>query len=211
MDASFWHKRWELGETSFHEEQANGLLIKYFGMLNLMKGSRVFVPLCGKTQDIPWLLTQGYEVVGAELSEIAVKELYEGLGIEPVISNKGSLIHYQGENIDIFVGDIFDMTADNLKLVDAVYDRAALVALPQPMRDQYTVHLIKITETAPQLMICFEYDQSVMKGPPFSVSAKEVLGHYDSTYSLSLLESRDVEGGLKGNAMATEMVWLLTD
>jgi len=211
MDASFWHQKWELGEIAFHEGQANSLLVKYFGLLKLVKGSRVFVPLCGKTQDIPWLLTQGYEVVGAELSEIAVKELFQELGIEPTISNMGSLIHYQGKNIEIFVGDIFDVTSGLIKLVDAVYDRAALVALPEAMRCQYTAHLIKITEAAPQLMICFEYDQSVMAGPPFSINPEEVMGHYESTYSLSLIESCEVEGGLKGKAMASEMVWLLTD
>lgn len=211
MDASFWHERWELGEIAFHEGQANSLLVKNFAMLNLVKGSRVFVPLCGKTHDISWLLTQGYEVVGAELSEIAVKELFEELGIVPTVSNEGALIRYQGKHIEIFVGDIFDVTTGHLKLVDAIYDRAALVALPEAMRDQYTTHLIKVTEAAPQLVICFEYDQSVMAGPPFSISAKEVMRHYDSNYSLSLLESCEVEGGLKGKAMATEMVWLLTD
>lgn len=211
MEPSFWHQRWKLGEIAFHEGQTNSLLVKNFRMLNLVTGSRVFVPLCGKTQDIAWLLNQGYQVVGAELSEIAVKELFEDLDIKPAVSKVGASIHYQGKNIDIFVGDIFDLTAGDLKLVDAVYDRAALVALPEKMRYQYAAHLIKITAAAPQLIICFEYDQRVMDGPPFSISAKEIMRHYDSSYSLSLLESSEVEGGLKGKAMATEMVWLLTD
>ncbi|MFD2229384.1 thiopurine S-methyltransferase [Alkalimarinus sediminis] len=211
MDASFWHQRWELGEIAFHEGEANSLLVKHFGLLNLAKGSRVFVPLCGKTQDIPWLLTQGYEVVGVELSEIAVKELFASLGIVPAISNVGSLIHYQGRNIDIFVGDIFDVTTGLIQPVDAIYDRAALVALPEDMRNQYTAHLINITMAAPQLIICFEYDQSVMPGPPFSVNAEEVMRHYESAYSWSLVESREVAGGLKGKADASEMVWVLTN
>ena len=209
MDATFWHQRWELGEIAFHEGQANSLLVKHFDTLKLTQGSRVFVPLCGKTQDIAWLLTQGFQVVGAELSEIAIKELFEGLGIEPAISNDGALVHYQGQNIDIFVGDIFDLTTAHLKSVDAVYDRAALVALPETMRCQYTSHLINITQAAPQLVICFEYDQSVLAGPPFSIDREEVKRHYDATYTLNLLERCDVDGGLKGKAVATEMIWLL--
>ncbi|WP_250656963.1 thiopurine S-methyltransferase [Alkalimarinus coralli] len=209
MEASFWHQRWELGEIAFHEGQANALLVQYFAKLNLEKGSKVFVPLCGKTRDIAWLLTQGYQVVGAELSELAIKELFSDLEIEPEISEVGDLIHYHGEGIDIYVGDIFSVTAAQLGQVDAIYDRAALVALPEHMRQQYTSHLITITGTAPQLMICYEYDQLVMPGPPFSICDEEVKQHYDGSYRLLLLESSQVSGGLKGKAAAVERVWLL--
>lgn len=209
MDASFWHERWELGEIAFHEGQANNQLVNHFKMLRLVPGSRVFVPLCGKTKDIAWLLTQGYQVVGVELSELAISELFEDLGVKPTISSDGELTHYHSENIDIFAGDIFLLTAERLKAVDAVYDRAALVALPQDMRAQYTSHLISVTAAAPQLMICYEYDQRVIPGPPFSIDRREVEEHYASRYTLSLIESSDVPGGLKGKVAATEMVWVL--
>ena len=84
------------------------------------------------------------EIVGAELSELAIDELFNDLGITPTISSVGALAHYRAKDIDIFVGDIFDVSAEVLGLVDAVYDRAALVALPVNMRDQYTSHLMKI-------------------------------------------------------------------
>lgn len=209
MDASFWHQRWELGEIAFHEGQANAQLVKHFQRLNVAQGGRVFLPLCGKTRDIAWLLTQGYHVVGAELSEFAINELFDELGIKPNVSNLGALRHYHSENIDIFVGDLFDVSASLVKTVDAVYDRAALVALPEHMRSQYTAHLINITAAAPQLMVCYDYDQSLLSGPPFSISLEELKQHYNATYPLKLLESCDVEGGLKGKVAATEMVWLL--
>ena len=209
MDASFWHQRWELGEIAFHEGQANAQLVKHFQRLNVAQGGRVFLPLCGKTRDIAWLLTQGYKVVGAELSEFAINELFDELSIKPNVSNLGALRHYHSENIDMFVGDLFDVSASLVKTVDAVYDRAALVALPEHMRSQYTEHLINITAAAPQLMVCYEYDQSLLPGPPFSVSREEVKQHYDTTYPLTLLERCDVKGGLKGKVAATEMVWLL--
>lgn len=209
MDASFWKDRWERGEIGFHEKQSNPFLVKYFKELSLAKGSRVFVPLCGKTLDIAWLLSQGYRVVGVELSEIAVKQLFEGLGVEPKISEVGSIQRYRSQNIEIYLGDLFQVTREMLGPVDAIYDRAALVALPKEMRDRYTEHLVQISDNAPQLVIAYEYDQSVVSGPPFSVSNDEVRRHYTDSYNLTLLASSDVPGGLKGKCPATENVWLL--
>lgn len=209
MEASFWHDKWEQNQIGFHEKDTNPLLLKHFHALALNKGDRVFLPLCGKTRDIAWLLAEGYRVAGAELSELAAKQLFEELGVEPVISTIGSLQHYHTDNLDLFVGDIFDLTADTLGKIDAVFDRAALVALPETTRPKYSAHLMSITVKAPQLLICFEYDQSVMNGPPFSIVPAEVKRHYAADYALHLLDTPNLEGGLKGRVKAIEAVWLL--
>ena len=209
MDASFWHQRWGTNDIAFHERAANPLLVKYFKGLSLVRGSRVFIPLCGKTLDIGWLLSNGYGVAGAELSEIAVKQLFSELGVEPEISEVGKVKRYSATNIDIFVGDIFHLSSGILGSVDAVYDRAALVALPREMRNRYAAHLKELTGKAPQLLICYEYDQALMEGPPFSIRNEEVKQHYRGSYALTLLESADVSGGLKGKCAAKENVWLL--
>jgi thiopurine S-methyltransferase len=209
VEASFWHQRWEKNNIAFHESEANPLLVKYFKELSLVKGSRVFLPLCGKTLDIPWLLSDGYRVAGAELSKIAIEQLFTELGIEPKISRIGAVDRYGATNIDIFVGDIFDLSSKMLGRVDAIYDRAALVALPEVMRNRYAAHLTEITDKAPQLLICYEYDQSLMEGPPFSISDEEVNQHYIDNYDLTLMASTNVPGGLKGKCMAKENVWLL--
>jgi len=119
------------------------------------------------------------------------------------------LIHYSAENIDIYVGDIFDLTASMLGLVNAIFDRAAMVALPAGVRRKYAAHLMNITQAAPQFVITFEYDQALMDGPPFSISKDELQQHYSSNYSLTALETREVEGGFKGQVAATETAWLL--
>jgi thiopurine S-methyltransferase len=209
MEASFWHQRWENNEIAFHEKEANPLLVKYVAALSLAKGSRVFVPLCGKTLDIHWLLSQGYRVAGAELSTIAIEQLFKELGVEPQVSSAGDVDHYRAPNIDIFVGDIFHVSRKVLGPVDAIYDRAALVALPEDLRKRYTAHVTAMTDQAPQLLICYEYDQRLMEGPPFSISNEEVERHYRDRYKLTLLESRDVPGGLKGKCAARENAWLL--
>jgi thiopurine S-methyltransferase len=209
MNVSFWHKKWEENKIAFHENEVNPLLIKYFKLLSLAEGSRVFLPLCGKTLDIAWLLSHGYQVAGAELSKIAIEQLFAELGVEPTIASVGELDHYSAPNIDIFVGNIFDLSSEVLGLVDAIYDRAALVALPEAMRIRHTAHLTDITNKAPQLLICYDYDQSCMEGPPFSISNEEVNQHYSERYDLTLMESTNMLGGIKGRCAAKENVWLL--
>jgi thiopurine S-methyltransferase len=210
MDSGFWHQRWANNDiVGFHGSEANPLLVKYFKVLSLAKGSRVFVPLCGKTLDIHWLLSNGYPVAGAELSKIAIAQLFAELGLAPKISRVGELDHYSAKNIDIFGGDIFNLSAEILGPVDAIYDRAALVALPEQMRKRYTAHLTEMTNKAPQLLLCFEYDQSLLEGPPFSISNAEVNQHYKEVYDLTLIATENVAGGLKGKCAANEKVWLL--
>lgn len=210
MDADFWHERWQANRIGFHQEKPNPLLVQYIGALGLSVGDRVFVPLCGKTLDIGWLRAQGFRVAGAELSEIAVRQLFEEMGETPEILEHGALKRYRGIGLDIFVGDIFDLDANLLGPVDAVFDRAALVALPAPMRVRYAAHVAMITAKARQLLITFDYDQSVMDGPPFSISDAEVAALYADTFKLDTLTSIDVEGGLKGMCPAKANLWMLS-
>ncbi len=209
MDASFWHQKWEQNDIAFHESVANPLLVEHIDRLALADGDRIFLPLCGKTLDLGWLLARGFRVVGVELSPIAVGELFRGLGVEPEITIAGQLTHYRAENIDLFVGDVFELSQPLLGPVAAIYDRAALVALPEEQRARYAAHLIAITDRAPQLLICFEYDPAQMAGPPFSIPDPEVDRHYGATYDCTLLASVAVAGGLKGKCAAQEKVWWL--
>jgi thiopurine S-methyltransferase len=210
MEASFWHQRWERNEIGFHEASANALLVKHLPSMSLAPQSRIFIPLCGKTLDIHWLLNQGFQVAGAELSELAVTQLFAELGLTPEIIERGKLRQYRARHIDIFVGDIFELTAEMLGHVDAIYDRAALVALPAQLRKKYTTHLLTISHAAPQLLICYVYEQSQLSGPPFSVDDAEVEQHYQAHYALHLLENADVAGGFKGRIPAQEHVWRLS-
>ena len=209
METSFWLQKWQQNEIAFHEHVANPALVKHVNKLALKKDSRVFLPLCGKTLDIAWLLSKDYRIVGAELSQTAIKQLFIGLSVKPNISKIGELNHYSAKNIDIFVGDVFNLSQKILGDVDAVYDRAALIALPPETRHRYTQHLMKITNKAPQLLLSVEYNQKLMAGPPFSVSNDEVIRHYAKSYTPTLLSSTDIPGGIKGKFPAKANVWLL--
>jgi thiopurine S-methyltransferase len=189
MDAEFWHQCWEENDIGFHEESANPLLVKYISQLNLREGNRVFLPLCGKTSSIPWLRSKGYQVAGIELSQIAIDQLFEAMNIEPSITKVGSLLHYSSDGIDMFVGDFFDLSSAELGQIDAIFDRGSLVALPYEIRITYAKHLTAVTNNAPQLLLCFEYDENEMQGPPFSITLNELKAHYIESYDLTILDS----------------------
>ncbi len=76
MDEEFWQQRWREGRIGFHREQVMPLLEKHWRALALPKGSRVFVPLAGKSLDMAWLAAQGHRVLGIELSRIAVEQFF---------------------------------------------------------------------------------------------------------------------------------------
>ena len=210
MDHDFWRNKWETNQIGFHQTDGNPLLVEHFPALALAAGARVFVPLCGKTRDISWLRDNDCTVVGAELSEIAVQDLFAEMGLRPDIQQQGNLKCYSSSGVDIFVGDIFDLAKAMLGPVNAIFDRAALVALPRNLRQRYTLHLTQVTGGAPQLLITFVYDQTQMTGPPFSIPEAEVTAHYAAGYTIQELETQDVQGGFKGVIPAAETVWHLT-
>ncbi|MGP1716600.1 MAG: thiopurine S-methyltransferase [Methylophilus sp.] len=213
-DHNFWHQRWQNQQIGFHLKSVNPLLAAHFQALALTPGQRVFIPLCGKTLDIHWLLSQGIHVAGAELNQLAVDSLFAELGLTATITQSGELRHYHAVTphavtIDVFQGDFFALEQALLGEINAVYDRAALIALPPDLRVTYSKHLINITHSAPQLLISFHYDQSLLAGPPFNVSADEISAHYGEIYSITLLAEEIMPTGLKGQYPALEKSWLL--
>ena len=210
MDAEFWQQRWALKQTAFHAAEVHAMLTAHHGQLALPEASRVFVPLCGKTHDIDWLASRGHAVVGSELNRPAVEEVFDRMGKVPVASQEGELTRLAAGDVEIFVGDHFQLTAEQLGPVDAIYDRAALVALPDAMRRVYAGHLMVLTQAAPQLLIIFDYDQDMMDGPPFSVPESEIQSLYGDVYKKTLLSRRTIGGPLAGRCSGNEEAWLLT-
>jgi len=207
MDIDFWKDKWDKNVIGFHLSEVNPLLVKYYEQLTLDTTARVFLPLCGKTKDISWLLSKGHSIVGVEFSELAVQQLFDELQVEPKITTLKDLKLYSAQGLDIFVGDFFKLTSELVGHVDAIYDRAALVALPNPIREQYSTYLKGLTHEAPQLLVTFKYDENLLQGPPFSVSNGEVYEHYEKQYKVVLLDNKDEK--FKGKIDAQESVWLL--
>ncbi len=209
MDASFWHTLWTDGRIAFHEGQANLLLAEHLAGLGLAAGARVFVPLCGKTRDIAWLLEQGFEVVGVELSKLAVEQLFAEMDVVPDVRDVDGMHLFEAPGVRVFVGDIFALMPAQVGQMDLVYDRAALVAMPEEMREAYAAQVIELAQGRQQLVITFTYAQDQMAGPPFSIPEAALEDYFDGTYRRRLLDAVDVRGGLKGKVAATEKIWHL--
>ena len=192
MEPNFWHQRWENDKIGFHLGQVNPYLVQYWPDLGLHVGSRVFVPLCGKSLDMLWLAEQGHDVIGVEISPIAVRAFFEDNQLNPEVTQQGAFEIWSVDQITILLGDYFELSPAQLGEVEAVYDRASLVALPQEMRPDYVDHLNALCPSVPRLLITLDYDQACMGGPPFAVSNEEVQELYQDRSSLVLLEDSDV-------------------
>jgi thiopurine S-methyltransferase len=178
MDSDYWHKRWATGQIGgFHEGAPNVHLVTHLARLGPAR--RVLVPLCGKSEDLTFLAAQGHQVIGVELVESAVQAFFEAHQVTPEVSKAGPFTCYRAQQVTIFAGDFFAATGERLGGVDALYDRAAIIALPEPMRADYARHVRALMPAgSPGLVITFEYPQALLAGPPFSVPEAELRGHY---------------------------------
>jgi thiopurine S-methyltransferase len=193
MKKEFWLERWEHEEIGFHQNEVNPHLCEFWPELNLAHGSMVFVPLCGKSQDMIWLREQGLQVLGVELSAIAVQAFFKENGYIPQHITSGKFDLCEANGICILCGDFFDLDKDDMANVSAVYDRASLIALPPEMRVRYVLHLVRILPPATQLLlITVDYPETEMQGPPFSVSSGEVEALYRKHAEVRLLAQPDV-------------------
>ncbi|MDQ3203958.1 MAG: thiopurine S-methyltransferase [Pseudomonadota bacterium] len=193
MQPEFWHKRWQSNQIGFHLPEVNPYLQRFWPQLTLEEGARVLVPLCGKSLDLLWLAHQGHEVLGIELSEKAVEDFFSEHHFDPNVSEQGPFKVYRAGSIELWCGDFFELTAGDVADCTALYDRAALIALPPAMRQQYAAHLNRIMpRESLGLMITLDYDQSQMDGPPFAVLDDEVQGLFAGFWTLKILEDQDV-------------------
>ena len=183
MEPEFWRQRWQQNQIGFHQGEVNPYLRQYWRELAVSAPARILVPLCGKSLDLPWLVQQGYQVEGVELSELAVRAFFEEQGLTPRHRRQGELQVWESDNLRVWCGDFFRLDAAQLGPIDAVYDRAALIALPAPMRQAYARHMHSLVGEVPHLLITLEYPQTRMDGPPFSVEQTEVESLFGERYT----------------------------
>lgn len=207
MNADFWHEMWASGVVGFHQKEINAFLQEFWQKLNLQGSEEVLVPLCGKTLDMLWLKKQGHKVLGVELSQQALDEFLaeNQLPAEPTSHDK--FCGYELPEMKLLCGDFFHLSSEDCAQIKAVYDRAAIIALPPRMRQTYAEHLQHILPAGTKiLMVVMEYEQSQMAGPPFSVRQSEVEQLFAS-YDVEKL--KEIEFMRKG-CPVTEKVLLIS-
>lgn len=193
MDPDFWNQRWQEGQIGFHQDAPTPLLLAHWPSLDLPAGSQVFVPLAGKSNDMAWLAAQGHRVLGVELSALAVEAFFAEHGLQPQRHDSRYGSHYAAGGVELICGDAFAL--DDAALADcaAVFDRAALIALPPPLQQRYVGELqARLRPGCRGLLVTLEYPQEEKAGPPFSVPEAEVRALYERDWQVNTLERRDI-------------------
>lgn len=193
MQPDFWHERWENNQIGFHQASINLHLQQFWPALDIAPGQRVFVPLCGKSADMLWLRAQGHDVVGVEISPLAVQAFFAENGLTASVHQHGRFSVHEADGLRVYCGDFFDLTAEDLAGLHAVYDRASLIALPPEMRPDYAAHMRRLLAPATRtLLVTFDYPQHEMSGPPFSVQDPEVFELYGDHCAIELVHDADI-------------------
>ncbi|MGF1689884.1 thiopurine S-methyltransferase [Photobacterium kagoshimensis] len=211
MDAEFWHSRWAENRIGFHLDDANPLLLKYWSALGATREDSVLVPMCGKSIDLDWLAQKHSRVIGVELSQIAVRSFFaEHLYTPMVIEQGNGEAIYEFDEIKIHCGDFFTVPVEP---TDVVYDRAALIAMPETLRKQYAERLLSLTKPGGRiLLITLDYPQEQLNGPPFSVAEAEVNALFEGC-KITLLERDEKDEShprrKQGITRFAEEAWLI--
>ena len=204
IDNNFWFDCWKNNNLGFNQEAPNPTLIKFFSTFSIPKKSRAFIPLCGKSVDMIWLLEQGLEVVGIELSPLAIQAFFEENRL--LYSKKPlgpfNLWEAQEKPITILEGDIFLLDSSNIEEFNFlkkspfhfIYDRASLIALPYETRiNYYNLYKKLMNHKSKALLLTIEYNSSDFKGPPFSVPEEEVINSLENEFEVNLLKHEKVK------------------
>jgi thiopurine S-methyltransferase len=197
MEKEFWLERWSRGETPFHQEHVNPYLGYYYGDLGppLEKRAdfRVFVPLCGKSRDLWWLQQSGYDVIGVECSEVAVKQFFSEQQLDYIKLRNERVVSYRADRLEIVQADFFELQADDIGDISDIFDRASLIAYPEEMRRDYVRKITALQRPGTRtLLITLTYPENEMQGPPFSVNEDEVRRLYSDNFRIEKLAAKKI-------------------
>ncbi len=210
MKYSFWLQKWEKNEIGFHQADVHELLRHYWPSEKIQRRLPeklcVFVPLCGKSLDMLWLWQQGCHVYGNELSEIAVQAFFNENELSFTVQAESSGKIYKHHKLQIYQRDFWSLHTKNLQDINIIYDRAALIALPDTMRQHYVQHLQYLVPQAAIFLISIEYEVGLFTGPPFCVSETEIRNLYANHYTITKLTEN--KSAVRNFPICEKLYWL---
>jgi len=191
MEISYWKSRWRKNNTGWHMDQVYPPLPEIWTRTSVTSNACVLVPLCGKSLDLHWLAERVDRVVGVEASQKALQNLMQSHP-EPFSEDSShGFRRYRSQNIELWEGDFLQLPASEIPKPDIIYDKAAMVALPQDMRSRYAQKLLDCCKNDTRVLLqTFEYNQDEMNGPPFSVDEDELRKHFGHQFSLKLMHEQ---------------------
>ena len=140
-----WLEKWKKAEIPWHKPEVDNNVQRHLEELTQGQPSAsILVTWCGKSVDMPWLCSQGYNVVGIELSAVAVRQFFEENKIPYSTSvttqaNGEEFVVYQAQDrkLTIFLGDYYKLTPDLAGTFEAIWDNNAFGSSPPADRLQY--------------------------------------------------------------------------
>lgn len=204
MGPGFWRARWEAGQIGFHRSDVHPDLRAHAPWLlgDPAEGRRrVLVPLCGKSHDLAWLAAQGCEVVGVELVRGAVEQLFAEAGLAASWRGAHGVALAEAGGISVWVADYLRLPAEALGRFNAVWDRAALVALDPADRPAYAARHRAVAAPGARLLLdVVQYDPAVMDGPPWPVTEAEVAALFPGAERVAHKDELDERWRARGHA-----------
>lgn len=186
-DKKYWIQKWLDKDTRFHQESTHPHLLKF--SKNFPMGS-ILVPLCGKSLDMIHLASLGHEIIGVELSEIACRDFFLENKLSCTEKEIPGFKVFSSQNITLYCGDFFELPQDVWKSITGIYDRAAIVALPEELRKKYANEIVKKAPKGSEiLLIAFDYPAGILQGPPFSVPESELKRNFKGC-ELKMIDTR---------------------
>ncbi len=216
MEPDHWHARWQEGRIGFHTGKPNPWLERFYSQLGLNPDDQILLPLCGKAVDLVWLAEQGQSVLGVELSHLALQQFFQEQQLDAIQQTIPPYTHWESGPITLLEGDFFNLTPKLTRHCKALFDRAALVALPQEMRKRYVQLLTTLLSAGTRiLLVVTEYPQQQKNPPPFAVSDEEVKQLYQEAFTIEHLHTEDLSSSQdplskRGVTSLLEHIYLIT-
>jgi thiopurine S-methyltransferase len=186
-DNHLWLDLWNDKDSSFHQSVVNRFLVKLWPDLLPRQKHTVFVPFCGKSQDMFWLSNKGYQVLGVELSAVAVEAFFKENRLKATQKKLGSFVRWRSGNITVLCGDYFQLERRMLAKVSSIYDCAALAALADDVRPLYVAHMRHLIDANIEiLLLSIEDDVRGPEDTPMPEVEAEVVALYGASCDVHL-------------------------
>ena len=180
----------------------------------------ILVSLCGNTPDLEFLARQGHDVTGIDVSEKAVKEIFDNSVEGPIpytVVTKGDFKVFSatdGKKITVYVGDFFNLAADQVGPFDAVWDAHGIISIPEKAMQPYANKLKELLKPGGVMLfstVSFDVNE-LTKGPaPCPISTAELRNFFPGEFEIELLEDPDFDASeYEGVTKCTNPVHLLT-
>ena len=166
----------------------------------------------GYEHDLPYRTQGGTDYLTAKGESDVIIERYTHIHLQGLVRplHEGDQLqsqHHAAQSMQVLalaykVVEQADAEAEDLVIIGLV----AMVDTPHP---EVSAAVAACKSAGIRIIVTYEYDQSLMAGPPFSVTGDEIQQHFATTNHLKMLEHTHLERGLKEKISVVETTWLL--